>query len=157
MAGNGSESFTSRSIDHEVIPQGPEEEMDVGLALRRSREAAALRKHSDSQRQKSIASAQLMPGSGIAVSQEAARSIWRPSVVADVQPLRWRTKEAHCASSDANMARRWTLERRSHTIRRPECGRRNCIVVDIISFHEGSVSVLTSTDIVQITGSDKEV
>jgi hypothetical protein len=36
MAGSGSESFTSRSVDPELIPRGPEEDMDVRLALRRA-------------------------------------------------------------------------------------------------------------------------
>ncbi|EMS47701.1 hypothetical protein TRIUR3_25757 [Triticum urartu] len=40
MAGNGSESFTSRFVDPELIPRGPEEEMVVQLALRRTWEEA---------------------------------------------------------------------------------------------------------------------
>ncbi|KAE8798652.1 50S ribosomal protein L19, chloroplastic [Hordeum vulgare] len=40
MAGSGFESFTSRSVDHELIPHGLEEEMVVRLALRPSREMA---------------------------------------------------------------------------------------------------------------------
>ncbi|KAE8820540.1 putative retrotransposon protein [Hordeum vulgare] len=40
MAGSESESFTSRSADHELVPHGPEEETGVRLALRCSREAA---------------------------------------------------------------------------------------------------------------------
>ncbi|EMS55467.1 hypothetical protein TRIUR3_16148 [Triticum urartu] len=48
MAGRGSESFTSRSIDSELIPRGPKEEMAVRLALRRSREEARARQRLDS-------------------------------------------------------------------------------------------------------------
>ena len=36
MEGSGSESFTSRSADPELIPCGHEEEMAIQLALRRS-------------------------------------------------------------------------------------------------------------------------
>jgi hypothetical protein len=43
MAGSGSESFTSRPVDHELIPRGPEEEMAVRLALHRSRDEARAR------------------------------------------------------------------------------------------------------------------
>ncbi|XP_037427210.1 uncharacterized protein LOC119292487 [Triticum dicoccoides] len=40
MAGSESESFTSRSVDSELISRGPEEEMAVRLALRRAWEEA---------------------------------------------------------------------------------------------------------------------
>nr|ACC63518.1 unknown protein [Hordeum vulgare subsp. vulgare] len=36
------------------------------------------------------------------------------------------------------------------------CGRRDRIVVDIISFQEGSIIELTSTGTVRVTGSDEE-
>ena len=57
MAGSGSEFFTSRSADPELIPRGPEEEMVVRLALRRSREKAHARQRSDSFYRGSIMSA----------------------------------------------------------------------------------------------------
>src|SRR6187401_2421880 len=41
VAGIGSESFTSRSIDTELIPRGPEEEMSIRLVHRRSREGVS--------------------------------------------------------------------------------------------------------------------
>jgi hypothetical protein len=112
MAGNGSESYTFRSVDSEHIPRGPEEEMAVRLALRRSREEARVMQRSNSFRQKSITPAQMVHGSGarcaIAASPEAVRSVWRSNAVADAQPLRWRTEamDAPWASSDDNMTRR---------------------------------------------------
>ena len=98
MVGNGSKSFTSRSLDSDLIPRGPEQEMDVRLALRHAREEARGRLCSDSIRRESIASAQM----------EAVQSVWRPDTLADAQPLRWRAEamDAPWASSDANMARR---------------------------------------------------
>ena len=41
MAGSGSESYTSKSVDPELISRDPEEEMAVQLTLRLSREEAA--------------------------------------------------------------------------------------------------------------------
>jgi hypothetical protein len=58
MAGSVSESFTSRSVDPELIPRGPEE-MAVRLALRRTQEEARGRLRSNSIRRESIASAQM--------------------------------------------------------------------------------------------------
>ena len=91
MAGSGSESFTSRSADPELIPRGPEEEMVVRLALRRIQEEACARLRSDSIHRKSIASAQMAHGSSarpaLAASQEAVQSVWRPNALADAQPL----------------------------------------------------------------------
>ncbi|KAE8797532.1 Calmodulin-binding transcription activator 3 [Hordeum vulgare] len=94
MAGRGSESFTSGSINHELISRGPEEEMVVCPALRRSCEAASLPQRGDSHRWDSIASAQPVSGSGIASSPEDMRSAWRLNAVADAQPLRWRVGDA---------------------------------------------------------------
>ncbi|KAE8791397.1 Omega-6 fatty acid desaturase, endoplasmic reticulum isozyme 2 [Hordeum vulgare] len=85
MADSGSGSFTSRSLDHELIPHGPEEEIVVRLALHRSREAAVGRQHSDSQCLESIASTQPVHGSGVAASPEAVWSVWRLAAVADAQ------------------------------------------------------------------------
>ena len=59
MAGSGSESFAFRSVDPELILRGPEEEMAVRLALRRTREEARARLRSNSILQESIASAQM--------------------------------------------------------------------------------------------------
>uniref|UniRef100_M8CGH2 Omega-6 fatty acid desaturase, endoplasmic reticulum isozyme 2 n=1 Tax=Aegilops tauschii TaxID=37682 RepID=M8CGH2_AEGTA len=77
MAGSGSESFNSRSVDPELITCGPEKEMAVRLALHRAQEEARARMHSDSIRRESIASAQMAHGSGarsaIAASPEAVR------------------------------------------------------------------------------------
>ena len=78
MASSGSESFNSRSVDPELIPRGPEEEMAVRLALHRSRDEARARQRVDSFRWESIASAQMAHGSGargvVAASPEAVRS-----------------------------------------------------------------------------------
>ncbi|KAE8808864.1 ATP-dependent DNA helicase Q4 [Hordeum vulgare] len=113
MAGSGSESFTSRPVDHELIPRGPEEEMTIRLALRRSREAGARRQCSDSQHRESIVSAQPMVGSGVAASSETVRSVLRPNVVAEAQPFRWRTEHEAWPTSDDAMARRarWARQR----------------------------------------------
>ncbi|KAE8768003.1 Omega-6 fatty acid desaturase, endoplasmic reticulum isozyme 2 [Hordeum vulgare] len=74
MAGIGSESFTSRPVNHELIPRGLEEDMAAPLALQRSREAAALREHSNLQRRESIAFAQPVLGSGVTASMYMMRS-----------------------------------------------------------------------------------
>ncbi|KAE8813912.1 Omega-6 fatty acid desaturase, endoplasmic reticulum isozyme 2 [Hordeum vulgare] len=132
MAGIGFESFTSRSIDHELIPNGPEEEMDVRLALRRSREAAVLRQHSDSQRRESILSVQPMcPSGGDARAREAVKAL----VAVDVEEA-----ESHSLAP-----------RIMHG-----CGHRNHVVVNIISSHEGSHIDLTSIGTVLVTSSDED-
>ena len=83
MAGSGSESFSSRSVNPKLISHVPEEEMDIRLALRRAWEEARTRLRSDYIRRESIASAQMMHGSGarptVAASLEAVRSVCRPN------------------------------------------------------------------------------
>ena len=79
MAGSGSESFTSRSVDPELIQRGFEEEMAVPFALRHTREEARGRLCSDYIRRESIVIAQMGHVSGarpaIAASPEAVRSV----------------------------------------------------------------------------------
>ncbi|KAE8810888.1 Omega-6 fatty acid desaturase, endoplasmic reticulum isozyme 2 [Hordeum vulgare] len=142
MTGSGSKSFTSRSVDHELIPSGPNEEMVVRLALCRFQETAALRQHFDSQRQESTTSTQPVPRSGVAASTETMQSMWRLNVMADTQPLRWRVEDAP-----------WRGVPGSRHERR---GRRNRVVVNIVSSQEGSVIDLTSTGTVRVTVSDEE-
>ena len=158
--------------------------MAVRLVLRRAREEARARQRSDSFRRESIASAQMAHGSGarpaVAASPEAVRSVWRPGVVADAQPLRWRAehRDAPWALPDKAMARR--ARRVRHRAREAaaalaavdvgeaeshspaprmahQSGRRNRIVVDIgVSSPDGSVIDLTSTGTVRVPGSDEE-
>ncbi|EMS53029.1 DNA polymerase epsilon catalytic subunit A [Triticum urartu] len=64
MAGSGFESFTFKSVDLELIPRDPEEEMAVRLALRRALEEARARLRSDCIRRESIVSTQMAHGSG---------------------------------------------------------------------------------------------
>ncbi|KAE8771259.1 methyltransferase pmt17 [Hordeum vulgare] len=177
MAGCGSESFNSRSVHHELIPCGPKEEMVVRLALRSSREAAALLQHSDSQHRDPLRQHSWVPRSGVVATLEAVRFVWSPNIVADVQPLCWCAEDAPWASSDANMV--WCACRASQRAREATealmavdigevelhsreprimhgCGRRNRIVVDILSSVEGSVIDLTSTGTVRVTASDEE-
>ncbi|KAE8792519.1 ATP-dependent DNA helicase Q4 [Hordeum vulgare] len=104
MTGSGFESFTSRSVDHELVPRDPKEEMAVRLALRCFREATARRHRSDLQRRESIAFAQPVLGSGVAASPEAVRSVWRPNPMSEVQPLRWPAEQEAWSSSDDVMA-----------------------------------------------------
>ncbi|KAE8794328.1 Omega-6 fatty acid desaturase, endoplasmic reticulum isozyme 2 [Hordeum vulgare] len=84
MADSGSESFTSRSVEHELVPRGPEEKVVIQLALCRSGEAAARRQRLDSQRRESIASAQPVLGSGVAASPKTMWYGRRNRVVVDV-------------------------------------------------------------------------
>ncbi|KAE8806568.1 ATP-dependent DNA helicase Q4 [Hordeum vulgare] len=177
MGSSGSESFTSGYVDHELISRSPEEDMVVRLALHRSREAASLRQRGDSQRRESIASAKPVPGSGIAASPEAVRSVWRSNAVVDAQALHWRAEYAPWASSNANMTRhaRRARQRALEASKAltavdvgevesnspvsgimHECGRSNHVVVNIVSSQKGSVIDLTSTDTVRVTCSDEE-
>ncbi|KAE8812773.1 ATP-dependent DNA helicase Q4 [Hordeum vulgare] len=173
MASSGSESFTSISVDHELVPGGPEEEMATRLVLRRSREVAARRQRSDSQRRKSIAFVQPVVGSGVAASQEAVRSIWRLNIVAEAQPLCWHIEHEAWPTSDDVMARRAyqarerardarrpsrrrSLERESHTLWRPI----GCtIAVDATTScwtSSPSRKDSSSTGTVLVTGSEQE-
>ncbi|KAE8777990.1 ATP-dependent DNA helicase Q4 [Hordeum vulgare] len=105
MADIGFESFTSRSVDHELVPHGREEEMVVRLPLCCSQEAAARRQCVDSQCRESIASAQPVHGSGVVASPEVVRSVWRANTVAEARPLRWRAEHEAWPTSDEVMAR----------------------------------------------------
>ncbi|KAE8778952.1 E3 ubiquitin-protein ligase RNF14 [Hordeum vulgare] len=60
---NGFESYTFRSVNHELIPRGLKEEMTVRLALRRSSEEAVRLQCSEFFHQESIASSQMAHGS----------------------------------------------------------------------------------------------
>ncbi|KAE8785760.1 ATP-dependent DNA helicase Q4 [Hordeum vulgare] len=167
MASNGFDSFISRSVDHELIPCDPDEEMAIQVALRRPREEVVRRQHSDSQRRESIASAQPVLGSDVAASSEVMRSISRSNIVAEAQPLRWRVEHEAWSYSDDVMARRARRVRQrareavgalaavgigeaeSHSLaprRVDQCGRRNCAAVDVGSSEEGSVIDLMSTE-----------
>ena len=89
MADNGSESYNSKSVDPELTSRGPEEKMVVRHALRRSREEAHARQHSDSFHWKYIASAQMAHGSCVlAVPSLPHRRRCGPSSV----QTRWRMR-----------------------------------------------------------------
>lgn len=147
------------------------------IALRRVREQNA-RQRSDSIRRESIASAQMVRGSGgrqiVAASPEAVRSVWRPNAVADAQPLRWHADDEAIrdpsAEGMARRARRARQRAREAAVDVDETesdspaprrmaynpGRRSRVMVDVASDHDGSVVDLTSTGDVQATGSDEE-
>ncbi|KAE8783027.1 atp-dependent dna helicase q4 [Hordeum vulgare] len=177
MAGSGSESFTSRSVNYELVPRGLKEEMFVRLALRRSPKANARRQRSNSQPRESIASAQPVLGSGVAASSEAVQSVWCPNAVAEAQSLHWRAEHEAWPTSDDVMAWRACRARQrshddgealavadvgeaeSHSLaprRVQQRARRTHVVVDFSSSQKGSVIDLTSTGIVRVTGSDEE-
>ena len=139
---------------------------------------------SDSIRRESIASAQIAHGSGarpaIAASSEIVRSIWRPNVVADAQPIRWHAEQEGNTwmSSDANMAwrahhaRQWAQETaaalmaadvgevQSHSLVTRmvhQSERRKHIMVDVGgSSPDRSVIDLTSTGNIRVSSSDEE-
>ncbi|KAE8774247.1 hypothetical protein D1007_53414 [Hordeum vulgare] len=134
MAGSRSESFTSKLVDHKLIPRGPEEELSIQLALSRSREEAVRRQRSDSQRRESIESAQ-------------------PEVVQS-RARRARQREAAKALTAVDVG-----ERESHSPMfriMHGCERCNRLVVDVGSSQEGFVIDLTSTGTVRVTSSDEE-
>ena len=109
MAGSGSESFTGTSIDPEVIPHSPEEDMAVRLELCHAREEARVQLRSDSIRRESIMSTKMAHGPSsrpaVAASPEAVHSVWCLNALADAQPLRWRYDIKDAPSSDEAIAR----------------------------------------------------
>ncbi|KAE8768751.1 Alpha-glucosidase yihQ [Hordeum vulgare] len=148
--------------------------MAVQVALLRAKGVASQWQRLDSQCRKSITLAQLVLVSGVAASPKTVRSVWRPNVVLEAQPLRWSAEHESCSSDDTMVQRACHARQRAReaaealptvdvgegephsptTIRVHGCGHRNRVVVNVFSFQGGSVIDLMSTGTVRVTGSD---
>lgn len=90
MACSESESYTFRFVDSELIPCGSKEEMAISSALH-----APTRRAPDSGRTRSGGSSSRPPKWDLdpvrCASPLAVRSVWHPNIVAEAQPLAWRS------------------------------------------------------------------